>query len=450
MEDRKIQRTVSALVAIPILLVCLIPQSQAETFADKGSSPVVEFQSSTLATTAIAQACLVSSTVCVDDRKVLSRELTLEEYPQNDSVMATASSSGGSCSSMAEHDALLTQDPQDSSIIFSSTGTISAEASGGPEESNDRQAQSVGSAAFLLSFRVSEGPATLTMNAEFNLTASRGARAEAFFQYSNDGTPFDDRLELLPDNGTDETLTDTLTVEQSWQVERNTNNLNFFIQVIAGNQFGQSSAEGATSAEGDYTCTFTISGGSVDDIVWIGGDGNFNDTSNWEPEKIPTGGDTVRFHDSDITPVEVSFSSEQISSLVIISDDVQFLNGVYSLGEGSEAEPALAISPTSASNGSLVLAGHQLGAGFASIAQGVGTDGAITVFNSGVLFCTKLLTVGESGMGTLDIGIEEVSSGVVLAGELRVAEISQSTGIVDVFDDAAKGGEGGRTNSKRG
>ncbi len=429
------QKTVSSLLVISIGVVWLIPQLQAEPFADKGSSPMVEFQSSTLSSTAIAQSCPVSSTACVEDRKLLARELTLEEYPQNDNVMATASSSGGMASSMAKHDALLTQDPLDSSIIFSSTGSFSAEASGGPEESSDREAQSVSGAAFRLSFKVFEGPATLTMNAEFNLTASRGARAEAVFQYSNDFTPFDDRLELRPDNGTAETLTDTLTVEQSWQVESNTNDLFFSIQVVADNRFGQSSAEGASSAEGDYSCTFTISGGSVDDIVWIGGDGDFNDSSNWEPEKVPTGGDTVRFHDSDVSPIDVIFdaSSERFSSQVTITDDTRFVGGVYTLGVGSETEPALAISPTSASSGFLVLDGHQLNTGFASVAQGFGGEGDISVFKEGFLFCLSRLTVGESGMGTLKIG--EVGRGTVLASELRVAENAQSTGIVEVYDD---------------
>ncbi|MCA9416010.1 MAG: hypothetical protein KC917_07060, partial [Candidatus Omnitrophica bacterium] len=169
-------------------------------------------------------------------------------------------------------------------------------------------------------------------------------------------------------------------------------------------------------------------------VVWTGGDGNYNEASNWDLEQVPTAGDTARFHESDISPVDVTFGEEELSSRVIVSDDVRFLSGTYSLGEGTETEPALVVSPTSESSSSLTLVNHQLNAGYAVIAQDTGSDGTLNVINGGSLNCSKRLTVGESGGGVLNIGF--LSVGTVMTDEFLIAENAQSFATVEVEDDA--------------
>ncbi|MCA9427304.1 MAG: hypothetical protein KC994_19645 [Candidatus Omnitrophica bacterium] len=168
--------------------------------------------------------------------------------------------------------------------------------------------------------------------------------------------------------------------------------------------------------------------------IWVGEDGSFDDASNWDPMQVPTGGDTAVFHNSDISPIEVTFPSEQVSDRVLVTEIVAFLNSTYTLGEGSEVEPALAISPTSASEGWLILDGNRLNCGYASVAKGLESKGETFVIRGGLLNCSRRLTVGESGMGNLIVS--DLGQGRVLANELGVAQNAGATGEVTVFDDA--------------
>ena len=89
---------------------------------------------------------------------------------------------------------------------------------------------------------------------------------------------------------------------------------------------------------------------SADTLEWVGGDGVFFNAAKWNPQALPTSGDTIRFADIGAASV-TSTSDASITSMSISNSDVSFDFGTASL----ELSGAATVSSTAAYAGTPAL-----------------------------------------------------------------------------------------------
>ncbi len=351
----------------------------------------------------------------------------LAHYMSSNSGSASASQGGDTASAMIVYSASVTFDDETSTLTASFNATGSSDATDNPN--NDDEPLGEFDATLRIFFKVDEGLATLVFTGGGEAVAG-GGEAFSLSYVGLQGNPQDHNFQERFESPGGTTSGD---IDKTVRVGPGTYTILFDIgsEAYIPRPENRKQVGGTAVTSGQLNANVTITASEASTVVWVGGDGTFGDTENWEPKEVPTGGNIARFHESDVSPVDVTFGSE-ISDRAIITENVRFLNGTYTLGEGTETEPALVVSRQTGEVGSLALIGHQLNAGFTSIAAETGTSGNIGILDDGILNCSRRLTVGESGMGILEIG--STGQGRVITDELRVGENAQSEGRVEVLD----------------
>ncbi|MCA9438383.1 MAG: hypothetical protein KC978_21540, partial [Candidatus Omnitrophica bacterium] len=154
-------------------------------------------------------------------------------------------------------------------------------------------------------FSIVDVSAVFTLNGSMHVeTMGELGAADAVFSLMSEQL-----VELLsPEAHAQEGNSQTLPISESVTLEPG----GYHLEVRADADIN---GQGPSSSAGTIIdLTFEIVPFGAEEIVWTGQDGHYTNQDNWTPSRVPTGGDDVRFHESDISPVEVSFGSEQLSS----------------------------------------------------------------------------------------------------------------------------------------
>lgn len=184
--------------------------------------------------------------------------------------------------------------------------------------------------------------------------------------------------------------------------------------------------------------------GTTDPSVffWEGFDGDFSDSSNWEPEGVPGQNDLAIFDkEQDYT---VTFGNELSSRAWVERGFVNWSAGAYILGGGSAQTPSLVVGNEAAGiAGVALVSGHELGTTSATLGRQANNEGRVVVSaqhgapaawnNQG------RIVVGESGGGEI---VAEPGTRLT-TNELILGDLPSANGRVTLLGSGAKDGGGG-------
>jgi T5SS/PEP-CTERM-associated repeat protein len=137
------------------------------------------------------------------------------------------------------------------------------------------------------------------------------------------------------------------------------------------------------------------------EITWTALNGDFGNTTNWDPEEVPGTGQTAVFNQN--SSYAVSFGNHSSRGFRIEQGNVTFLTGAYSVTGGSENAPSAIVGTEPGGNVFLSLSSHNLTTIYSTFAPDPETRAGVTVKDNSNWIEQNRMSIGQKGNAILQI-----------------------------------------------